>query len=345
MKIIRFLTFLVAAIVLYSCTETAMMAEIQPTADAPKDAPVSADIYRRGADLNIDFVIPKGGWDFTSVLSNDGQEYTLVIKNLDRPIGEFQKINVIRPIERIDTRQYPSGFKLVFHLSTPQQLLSATRTETGLQVRLASVKPDVELLSIKVFGGWADPQTPARTFQGVMKHGDKTEIMFDNPVVYSTGTAGGRYYLDIFNVDILPGTVKYKSLLASNNLEGKNRLIFSEPVTACPEGNSLTIGMKCVGYSSMWGFKREKNDRTESFQVSLPGRPEMTVRESDGLVAFGFDDTMLFSEVLQRFSDGDVYKVEVREKDGKLWLVFLYEGDLKYRKYYSGDKFFVVFYR
>jgi hypothetical protein len=340
MKIIRIITVLLAMVILYACTETAIMAEMQ----APQDAPVSTDIYRTGGDLNMDFVIPKGGWDYTAVLSNDGLTFTLVVKNLDRPIDEFMKINIIRPILKIEKTQYPSGFKLVFHLSTTH-LLSTSRSETGLHVRLTSTRPDTELLSMKTFGGWADPQTPAQTFQGVMQRGGETEVMFDNPVIYSQGTAGGRYYLDIFNVNLLPGTVKYKTLLASNNLNGKTRLIFSEPVSVCPEGNSLTIGKQCAGYSSMWGFRRDKNDKTESFQVSLPGRPEMTVRESDGLAAFGFDDTKLFSKVLQRFNDGDVYKVEVREKDGKLWLVFLYNGDLKYRKYYSGDKFFVVFYR
>lgn len=71
----------------------------------------------------------------------------------------------------------------------------------------------------------------------------------------------------------------------------------------------------------------------------------MNVRELDGLVAFGFKDAKLFSGLFKRYSDGDVYKVEARQKDDMLWLIFLYHNHLKYRKYYSGDKFFVVFYR
>lgn len=340
MKYTRLILMAVILTFLSACTETAMLAD----KSAPAIAPVSMDIYRTNSDLNLDFIIPQKGWEYTSVLSNDGTVYTIVFKNISREIGDITPINIIRPILKVEKTQYPSGFKMVFHLSGAHKL-SSSRSEVGLHVMLTSQEPDTNLFVMRTFGGWADPQTPAATFQGVMQKDGTTEVRFDNPVIYSMGKAGGRFYLDIFNLDLLPGTVKFKTLLASNNMEGKTRLIFSSPVNVCPGENSLTIGMQCTGYSSLWGFKRDKNDMTESFQFSLPGRPEMTVREGKGLVAFGFDDTKLFSAVLQRFSDGDVYKVEAREKDGKLWLVFLYNGDLKYRKYYSGDKFFVVFYR
>lgn len=94
-------------------------------------------------------------------------------------------------------------------------------------------------------------------------------------------------------------------------------------------------------------FRFQKGQKRDDgiISFSLPGRPDMGIRELNGLVAFGFKDTKLFSGLFKRYNDGDVYKVEAREKDGMLWLIFLYKNDLKFRKYYSGDKFFVVFYR
>lgn len=134
--------------------------------------------------------------------------------------------------------------------------------------------------------------------------------------------------------------------MATNQLDGKTRLIFKNKVQVCPDENDLILGKACKGgYVGLSGFTREKNEMTESFLFMLPGRPEMKVMQMKGLTAFGFKDTRLFSRVFKRYMDGDVYKVEAREKDGMLWLIFLYEGDLKYRKYYSGDKFFVVFFR
>jgi len=340
MKILRILLALLVIAGVYACTQI----EYAVDKNAPIDAPVSIDMYRTGGDLNIELIIPKSGWDYTSVLSNDGLTYTLVLKDLDRAMGEILDINIIRPITKIERTQYPSGIKLVFHLVNPH-VLSTSKNDLGLHVTLTSTSPDMEMVSMKTFGGWADPQNPASTFQGIHDKDGKTTITFDGPVVYSSGKAGGRHYVDIFGVNLLPGIVKHKGLMASNNMNNKTRLIFKNMVKLCPESNRLTIGEGCKGYSSLAGFKREKNDKTESFQFDLPGRPEMSIREMDGLVAFGFKNTRLFSKVLQRYSDGDVYKVEAREKDGILWLVFLYENNLKYRKYYSGDKFFVVFYR
>jgi len=337
MKIFKIVLVLLTLLGVYSCVELQA-----PMADAPiLVAPVSTNIFRGDGDLNIEVAIPEKDWGYTSVLSDDGHAYTLVVKDIKRKLGN---IDIIRPIKSVDRTEYPSGFKLVFHLVNRHKL-ETFRNELGLHIRLTALEPDMEMLSMKVFGPWADPQLPAKTFKGAETVDGVTIINFDNPAIYAAGEAGGRQYIDIFGVSILSGIIKHNGLLATNQLEGKTRLIFKNKVQICPDDKNLILGKACRGYTGLSGFTREKNDKTESFLFMLPGRPEMKVMQQDGLVAFGFSDTRLFSKVFQKYNDSYVYKVEAREKDGMLWLIFLYNGDVQYRKYYSGDKFFVVFYR
>jgi hypothetical protein len=320
-------------------TEEEMMAADYPEKPAP--TPLSSHLYRTEGVLNIEFAIPSEDWDYSSHLDDSGLVYTLVIKGVKAPLG---KINLIRPAIGLKTREYPSGHKIEITLANKSRL-EAVKTKIGLHVKLIAIEPDMEMLSMDMFGGWADPHLPAKTFYGVNSESKNTEIEFDNMPVYATGESGGRYYLDIFGVKIPYGAVKADNIAAVNRHENKTRLIFTKPFNICPEGKTLEIGRECKGYSSLYNFQREMNDRSESFLFMLPGRPPMEIKTMKGLVAFGFKDTTLFSKGLYRFDDGMVYKVEAREKDGLLWLVFLLNREAEFRKYYSGDQFFVVFYR
>ncbi|ADD67085.1 hypothetical protein Dacet_0285 [Denitrovibrio acetiphilus DSM 12809] len=341
MNKILLLVFLLTCV--YACTGFQLKPEpLEPPPPPPvSENPVTSYVYRIGGDLNIEFAIADDSWDYTAVMSNDGVTFTLVIKDVEREMGDLE---VIRPLKSVDKTEYPSGFRLVFHLASRHSAYTL-KNDLGLKVVLTALDPDMEILSMNTFGSWADPLRPAEAFQGTFADGGKTTVKFDGPPLYSAGEAGGRNYIDVFGVNIIPGTIKHPALVASNNMDGKTRLIFNKKVDVCPDNYSLIIGEKCKGYSGLSGFRREKNEKTESFEFRLPGRPDMTVREMNGIVAFGFKDAKLFSKVLQRFAVSYVYKVEAREKDGMLWLIFLYNGDLKYRKYYSGDRFFVVFYR
>ncbi|PLX70306.1 MAG: hypothetical protein C0602_05705 [Denitrovibrio sp.] len=338
MRNIRYIVIFIIISAAFSCVQ---MQPIQEPEAVMKQTPVSVYIYRMGGDLKIEMAIAEKEWDYTSVLSDDGLQYTLVVKNLSSGLG---KVDYVRPVIGLDRTDYPSGFKLVFTLASRHKLY-ASRNDLGLQIVLTALEPDMEILSMNSFGPWASPEIPAATFQGSVTDKDITTVEFDSAPVYAKGESGGRYYLDVFNVSILPGIVKHKGLLATNRMEGKTRFIFGHDVEICPQERTLVLGRECRGYTGLSGFVRDKNEKTESFLFSLPGRPEMSVMEMDGLVAFGFEDTRLFSGLFKRYNDGDVYKVEARRKDGKLWLIFLYKNELKYRKYYSGDKFFVVFYR
>ena len=337
MNILRFLTIFITLIGFWGCAEVKQVFE-KP---APAKTPVSMHAHRSGDVLHLEFAIADSGWDYTSVLSNDGMTYTLVIKDTDRAIG---KINYIRPILDVQQKQYPSGFKLVFKLVN-KHILSTSKNSSGLSVALTAIEPDVEMLTMRTFGSWADPERPAKQFSGVEYKDGMSQLSFDGTVLYATGEAGGRFFVDIFGMYISQGSVKHKGLAAVNNIDRKTRFIFKNKIDICAEEWMITFGKSCDSYSGLSGFKRLKNEKTESFEFSLPGRPEMKIMEKEHIVAFGFKDTKLFSKVFQRYSDGGVYKVEAREKDGMLWLIFLYNGDLKFRKYYSGDKFFVVFYR
>ncbi len=336
--IIRLLWVVIIAAGLYSCTQMAAQVKTEPT----KEAPISTNIFRGDGTLNIEIAIPQKEWDYTSVLSDDGLNYTIVVQGIQRSLGLLTSYARSCPwTGRFIRAVLSSSSSLPIDINW-----RPLKNELGLQIRLTALEPDMEMLSMKTFGGWTDPEHPAKSFQGA-DHQDKTTVIsFDAPVVYTVGEAGGRHYLDIFGVNILPGIIKHKGLLATNQLDGKTRLIFKKnKVQVCPDENDLILGKACKGYVGLSGFTREKNEMTESFLFMLPGRPEMKVMQMKGLTAFGFKDTRLFSRVFKRYMDGDVYKVEAREKDGMLWLIFLYEGDLKYRKYYSGDKFFVVFFR
>jgi hypothetical protein len=336
-QLIRIFWIVVVVAGVYACAQIEVPVKVEPI----KEAYISTSIYRGDGNLNIDILIPEKSWDYTSVLSDDGHYYTIVVKGIERKLGD---VNLIRPALSVDRNDYPSGFKLVFKLANRHKL-ETFRNELGLHIELTALEPDMEMLSMKTFGAWADPEHPASSFKGVDHQEKNTIISFDAPVVYATGEAGGRYYLDIFGVNILSGLIKHKGILATNKLDGKTRLIFKNKVQVCPDEFDLILGKSCTGYVGLSGFTRDKNDKTESFLFMLPGRPEMKVMQIEGMTAFGFKDTRLFSQVFQKYMDGDVYKVEAREKDGMLWLIFLYQGDLKYRKYYSGDKFFVVFFR
>ncbi|PLX65948.1 MAG: hypothetical protein C0603_13310 [Denitrovibrio sp.] len=336
-NMIRLLWVLVVIAGIYACAQIEVPVKVEPI----KDAYVSTSIYRGDGNLNIDILIPEASWDYTSVLSDDGHYYTIVVKDIKRKLGD---VNMIRPILSVKRTDYPSGFKLVFNLANRQKL-ETFKNELGLHIVLTALEPDMEMLAMKTFGAWSDPVHPARKFKGIDHQKMQSIISFDAPPLYATGEAGGRHYLDIFGVDILSGIIKHKGILATNKLDGKTRLIFKNKVQVCPDEFDLILGKSCTGYVGLSGFTREKNAKTESFLFMLPGRPEMKVMQIEGMTAFGFKDTRLFSQVFQQYIDGNVYKVEAREKDGMLWLIFLYNGDLKYRKYYSGDKFFVVFYR
>ena len=226
-----------------------------------------------------------------------------------------------------------------------RQKLDTFKSDLGLRIRLTSLEPDMEIYSMENFGGWAEPVYPAHELVTSDEGSGTTVLTFDRPPLYATGEAGGRYYLDVFNVRIGQGIVRYKGLAAVNAGDEKTRLIFRNRTDFCPDDKTITIGKACKGYSGLSGFTRDINAKTESFQFTLPGMPAAETAEREGLTAFGFKDTELFSKVFQRYTDGGVYKVEARRKDGMLWLIFLYDGEMKWRKYYSGDKFFVVFYR
>lgn len=215
MRLFRLITVVaLLVLLLFSCAEVEPVKEPEAVM---KGAPVSSYIYRSGGDLIIDMAIPEQGWEYTSLLSDDGITYTLVVKNIKRELGN---VEYVRPVIDFEKTKYPSGFKLVFTLASKHQL-KTSRTELGLQIVLTALEPDMEMLSMKTFGGWASPMIPAATFQGALSENAVTEIEFDNEPVYATGEAGGRYYLDIFGVNILPGIVKHEGLLATNRLEGK----------------------------------------------------------------------------------------------------------------------------
>jgi len=304
--------------------------------------PVSFYMSRSGETLNIDVAIPSDKWKFSSHLDDNMLDYNLVITNVWAELGE---INEIRPIVNVKTTNYPSGHRVEFKFASKSRV-EVKRNDVGLNIKVFSLEPDVERQSMELFGKWQSSLLAARTFAGAEVYRDGSgDIKFDGIPIYAKGKAGGRYYLDIFNVYIPQGSVKAKNLAAVNRLSGKTRLIFKKPFNICPDDKRIVIGKSCQGYSSLYNFGREKNNSSESFLFMLPGRPESRIVEKKGLVAFGFKNTRLFSRGLYRFSDGMVYKVETREKDGMLWLIFLYNGEVKFRKYYSGDKFFVVFYR
>jgi len=335
MKVLKFIPMILLA-GLFACTAVQTVQKIE----RPSDAPVSMYMHRDKAGLNIDVLIPVKGWEYTSVLSDDGMHYTLVVKNLTRKLGA---VDIIRPVLSYKAKQYPSGFKATFDLANRNRL-DTYRNESGLHIKLTSLEPDMEAYSMENFGGWADPVKPADSFQGAVEKDGVTEISFDAPADYSEGEAGGRYYLDIYNVKILPGIIKHKGLLETVLSDNKTRLIFKNRQQVCPDDRTLTIGRACAGYSGLSGFKREVTDASESFEFNLHGTPDSVEKTAEGLTAFGFKNTRLFSSVFQRYSGG-VYKVEARERDGILWLIFLHDKNLKYRKYYSGDKFFAAFYR
>jgi hypothetical protein len=335
MTIIR-LFILSALMIVISCAEKAPI----PMKFA-QEAPVTVSMDSDGSELNVYMVIPVSGWNYTAVLNDDGVNCTLIVKDLAVKLGSF---DTVRPIIRTKKEIYPSGFKIELTFAG-RQSMEVSRNELGLHLKFTALEPDMERLSMTSFGGWAEPVTPASKILAGEMHGMTATAVFDRDPIYAAGSAGGRFFVDIFGVVISDGMLKHPKLLSVNRQEGKTRLIFSEKTDICPDENRLHFGVKCPGYSGLTGFVREKNDQTENFSFLLPGSPQMETYEAKGLVAYGFKDTKLFSRVYQRFAEGDVYKVETRMNDGMLWLVFLYTGDVRYRSYYSGDKFFVAFYR
>lgn len=340
----RKIYFLIGVLVLsagiFSCAKM-QVPDVPAVTEYPEETPASFSFIREDDVLNIQLLIPDSGWDYTSVLSDDGMKYTLVVRGTARKPGH---IDIIRPVLSYETSEYPSGFRVIFSLASRHRLHTSAN-ELGLHIKLTAIEPDLEILSMDTFGAWYDPDTPAGIFAGAEEKDGKTEIYFDNPPLYASGEAGGRWYVDIFGVRILGGQVKHKDLKAVNSTPEKTRLIFGRKQQICPQGKTLVIGRSCAGYSGIFDFVREKNDSTESFQFSVAGKPEYKEMVKPGMLAFGFQDTGLFGPVFARYPDGGVYKVETRGRDNMVWLVFLHEKGLNYRKYYSGDKFFVVFYR
>lgn len=313
----------------------------EPKQSSAEATPVSMSMHRDHCVLNIDVVIPENDWSYTSVLSDDGMTYTLIVKGIHRKLGA---LSLIRPALSYSKTEYPLGFRIVIKLAN-RNGLQTIKNSVGLRIKLTAIEPDMEMYSMDTFGPWADPLIPAEKFDGSVKDSSRAVISFDSTPVYASGEAGGRYYLDLFHAHIEPGTVKYKGLIATTHPQGKTRLIFDHEVKFCPKDNTITLGTSCAGYSGLMGFKKDVKGKAESFQFLLPGSPKVHEENMNGLTAFGFSDTKLFSRVFQRYSSGQVYKVEARRKDGMLWLVFLYHGELKHRRYYSGDRFFVVFYK
>ena len=334
----KYLFLVLVPLFLFSCAIPQEVLSEFNKKPAPAQVDVSAD--RDGMITRIDIAVGSQDFDYTAEMSKNGRKAVVIIKNGLFKMGSQA---LCRPISKMNVTESEQAIKFEIYLAGKSEL-SAERMNNWVRLTFRAMEPDMEMVAMETYGSWIRPLLGAYEYKGVDNGGGRSVIRLNSYPAYATGRAGGRYYLDVYGVRIPAGNVKYSGLTGSTMPEGKSRLLFSSAPDFCVKDFNITLGKRCAGYSSLFDFRKEVKNGSESFSCTLTGQPQVMERSMKGLTAFGMRNVRLFGSGMDRYDDEKVYKVETREKDGITWLVFLHEPEMRYKTYFSGDRFFVVFY-
>lgn len=336
-SMIKRLLLLVFCVIFASC------AVINRVVEPPKPEPLSVDVstVKNGNIMVMNIKVSKPDWEYMAGLSKDGRKAVVILRNNTFKLNSQE---LTRPISKMDVTEAENVLKLEIYLGNRNKMTEKAEGDS-LQLTFRALEPDMEEVAMELFGKWTDPLLSASRLLGIDNGSDVSVIKMNSTPAYGAGTAGNKNYLDIYGVRIPEGNLKHDSLSAVNSVKGKTRLIFKNGAKFCPDKFNMVIGRQCGGYNSLLSLKKEINGTNESFEFILTGRPQVMEKRQKGMTAFGMKNVKVFGEGVRRYEDEQVYKVETRKKDGIIWLVFLHEPELRSKTYFSGDNFFVVFYR
>ncbi|WP_303850630.1 hypothetical protein [Seleniivibrio woodruffii] len=298
---------------------------------------------RAGDTLTVDFNHDSKTKKFISEIDETGKNIVIRTEN----IGVYIiKSEVAHPLVNVQPWLAANGDYMVkMRLALK---CSMTRVETGSGFRLIFkiLEPDYEMSAMQKFGSWVSAYTAATRLAGVKNGKTSTVLTFDGVPVYSKGNNGRADYVDIYGVRIPAGNVKYDGVVSTAILDGKSRLIFRDGADICIEDRKMTVGRSCAGYTSLFGMTKEKKNGNEKFMFRLTGRPDITVKTFKGVTGLGIKNMRLFGTGIVRFDGDAVFKTEVRESGGLMWIIFIHDPAYKFRRFFSsGDMLNVVFYK
>ncbi len=332
---------IISALILISCGAKKIIEPADVTPEPVKKEEVRVDVssVRDDKVLSFDIAIGSNDFEYTAELSVSGRKAVVILKNNKYKMGN---LDICRPVSKFDITDSENGMKFEIYLAN-KNTMKQERIGNWIRLTFRALEPDMEMAAMAQFGPWIRPLLAASEYRGVNNREKSSELIFDSYPAYAYGKVGKKYYLDIFGVKIPAGNLKYRNVSAVTTPEGKTRIVLKSPTDFCVDNFNITLGKKCGGYSSLFGFKKEIKKGSESFSFNLTGHPPVFEKKMKGLSAFGIKNVKLFGEGMQRYEDDRVYKVETRFTEDMVWLVFLHEPEMTYDYYYKGDKFFIVF--
>lgn len=305
------------------------------------DIVIKAD--RKGNVLTVDVSMNSKSKVFSAEMDDTGKNVTLRTGNIGLYRLEYETARPLVSVEPVlaENNDYMIKMKLALRCE-----MSKTDTENGFRLIFRQLEPDTELMAMQAFGSWIRPYTAATRLSGVKNEKSYTVLSFDGIPVYSKGNNGQSNFVDIYDVRIPAGNIKYDGVVSTALLDGKSRIVFKGDANICIKDRKMTLGRSCAGYMSLFGLSKEKKNGNEKFMFRLTGRPEITVKTLKGVTGLGMKNVRLFSAGLVRFEGDAVFKTEVRESGGLTWIVFVHDPAYKFRRFYSsGDVLNVVFYK
>lgn len=337
----KFLLLAAAALALCGCTIGAGSAKVMSKMNMVTHIDIRA--ARVGDTLTVDFIHDSTTKKFTSNIDESGKNIVIMTENIGVYMLNYELASPLVSVRYVLTEDnyYTVEMRLALKCG-----MTRIETDNGFRLVFRLLEPDYEMSAMQTFGGWVRPYTAATRLAGVKNGKSSTVLTFDGVPVYSKGNNGKANYVDIYDVRIPAGNVKYDGVISTAILDGKSRMIFKNGADICIEDRTMTVGRSCPGYMSLFGLRKEKKNGNEKFMFRLTGRPEMTVKTVKGVTGLGMKNVRLFGTGIVRFDGDAVFKTEVRESGGMTWIVFVHDPAYKFRRFFSsGDVLNVVFYK
>ncbi len=337
----KFLLLVVAVLTLCGCTIGAGSAKVMSKMDMITHINIRA--ARTVDTLTVDFIHDSTTKKFTSKIDESGKNIVIMTENIGAYMMDYELASPLVSVRYALTENnyYTVEMQLALKCS-----MTRIDTDKGFRLVFKLLEPDYEMSAMQTFGSWVRPYTAATRLAGVKNGKSSTVLTFDGVPVYSKGNNGKANYVDVYNVRIPAGNVKYDGVISTAILDGKSRIIFRNGADICIEDRTMTVGRSCPGYMSLFGLRKEKKNGNEKFMLRLTGRPEITVKTVKGVTGLGVKNVRLFGQGIVRFDGDAVFKTEVRESGGMTWIVFVHDPAYKFRRFFSsGDVLNLVFYK